>query len=188
VQLETIVTELVDEPEQEFIEEVLDKQIEAATEQAVSVVSAVPSSGALGTASPMVQAAMAIDQAVADRADVAEVAITGLQAIAPPSERIVEEVPEGFLGDPRAIVEDYQEAMDRITQEILINLQKSPVLVLWCFDESESMKDDQEEIRGRIYRVYEELGLVSATNSDALTTAVTSYGSGFNVHTPDPGD
>jgi hypothetical protein len=184
--LETIVSEILEQPDQEFIEEVLDQQIEAAAEQSISVVSSAPTTGALGMAPSTVQATMQIDQTVAERASVAEVAITGLQAIAPPSERIVEEVPEGFLGDPRAIVEDYQEAMDRITQEILINLQKSPVLVVWCFDQSESMKDDQREIRDRIYRVYAELGLVNASNSDALTTAVTSYGEGFAVHTQRP--
>jgi hypothetical protein len=76
--------------------------------------------------------------------------------------------------------------MDRITQEILINLQQGPVLVIWCFDQSESMKDDQREIRDRIYRVYEELGLVNASYNNVLTTAVTSYGERFAVHTKAP--
>ncbi len=183
--LQTIVAELFEDQPEEFVEVELDKQIEAAVEQAISVVSAVPTVGALGVAATT-EATLQIDQAVAERAEVAEVAISGIDSLAPPSERIIEEVPEGFLGDPRAIVDDYQEAMDRITQEILINLQKSPVLVIWCFDQSESMKDDQREIRDRIYRVYEELGLVNATNNDALVTAVTSYGEGFLVHTQRP--
>ncbi len=183
--LKTIVAELFEDRPEEFVEVELDKQIEAATEQAVAVVSAVPTTGALGTAAPT-EATLQVDQTVAERAEVAEVAISGIDSLAPPSEKIIEEVPEGFLGDPRAIVDDYQQAMDRMTQEILINLQKSPVLVIWCFDQSESMKDDQREIRDRIYRVYEELGLVNAANNDALTTAVTSYGEGFLVHTQRP--
>lgn len=183
--LQTLVASVFDEPEQDFVEVELDQQIEAAVEQAVSVVSVAPTAGALGTA-PSVQAAMQIDQAVAERAEVTDVAITGIDVIAPPSQKIIEEVPEGFLGDPRAVVDNVQQAMDRITQEILINLQKSPVLLVWCFDQSESMKDEQREIRDRIYRVYEELGLTNASNSDALMTAVTSYGEGFLTHTQRP--
>ncbi|MBW3598300.1 MAG: VWA domain-containing protein [Planctomycetes bacterium] len=183
--LQTIVAEMFEEPDEEFVEVELDQQIEAVTEQAVSVVSAAPTMGALGTASAAA-ASMQVDQSVAERAEVSDVAITGLNVLAPPSERIIEEVPEGFLGDPRAIVDDYDEAMDRITQEILNNLQKSNVLLVWCFDQSNSMKDDQREIRDRIYRVYEELGLVNAANSDALTTAVVSYGQGYILHTKPP--
>jgi hypothetical protein len=180
--LKTIVANVMEEPPPEFVEQELDRQIEAATEQAMSVMTSV-ATGAMGAGPAVAAATVTVDQQVAERANVAEVSINGLEAIAPPSERIIEEVPEGFLGDPRAVVDDYQEAMDRITQEILINLQKSDVLLLWCFDQSESMKDDQREIRDRIYRVYEELGLVNATNNDALTTAVTSYGEGFILHT-----
>jgi hypothetical protein len=183
--LKTIVATMFEEPDHEFVEVELDQQIEAAVEQSVSVVSAVPTTGALGNA-PAAAASMQVDQSVADRAEVSDVAITGLNVIAPPSERIIEEVPEGFLGDPRAVVDDYKEAMDRITQEILNNLQKSDVLLVWCFDQSESMKDDQREIRDRIYGVYEELGLVNATNSDALTTAVISYGEGYVRHMKTP--
>jgi hypothetical protein len=183
--LKTIVANIVEEPPPEFVEQELDRQIEAATEQAMSVMTSV-ATGAMGAGPAVAAANISVDQQVTERASVNEVSINGLEAIAPPSERIIEEVPEGFLGDPRAIVDNYQEAMDRITQEILINLQKSDVLLIWCFDQSESMKDDQREIRDRIYRVYEELGLLNATNNDALTTAVTSYGEGFLVHTRAP--
>ncbi len=87
-------------------------------------------------------------------------------------------------GEPHAIVNSYDEAMDRITQEILTMLHKSKVLVVWVFDQSESMKDDQQEIAARISKVYEELGLRGVTDSDVLLTAVTSYGAGFVNHTP----
>ena len=86
-------------------------------------------------------------------------------------------------GDPHAIVDGYEHAMDRITHEILMMLQKSKVMVVWVFDQSVSMKDDQEEIRVRISKVYKELGLHGATAGDALLTGVVSYGSGFKVHT-----
>jgi hypothetical protein len=76
--------------------------------------------------------------------------------------------------------------MDRITQEILHMLSKGKVLVIWCFDQSESMKDDQQEIRDRIERVYSELGLSDAARGDALFSAVTSYGGEFKIHTAKP--
>jgi len=92
--------------------------------------------------------------------------------------------PEETKGDPHAIVDGYDEAMDRITQEILGMLRKGKVLVVWVFDQSESMKDDQQEIAARIEKVYQELGLHGVNESDVLLTAVTSYGSGFKIHTP----
>jgi len=95
-------------------------------------------------------------------------------------------LPDGMLGQRRAVVDGYGTALDRITREILWMLDRSEVLVAWVFDESESMKDDQAEIRDRVHRVYEELGLVGATQGDALMTAVVSYGGGYNVHTPKP--
>jgi hypothetical protein len=89
-------------------------------------------------------------------------------------------------GEPAAVVNDYAEAMDRITQEILMYLLKSDVLVLWMFDQSESMKDDQREIRDRVERVYQELGLTETAQGDALLTSVASFGENFMLHTTRP--
>jgi hypothetical protein len=105
---------------------------------------------------------------------------------APAPTRLIEATPDGALGDARAIVADYDDAFDRITRELLWMLSNSNLLVTWCFDQSESMKDDQQEIRSRIRRVYSELGLVGQTNNEALTTAVTSYGHRFLKHTKRP--
>jgi hypothetical protein len=67
-------------------------------------------------------------------------------------------------------------------------LDKGPVLVVWAFDQSESMKDDQQEIRTRIEHVYQQLGLAGKANENALETAVISYGDAnrFQVHTRQP--
>ena len=89
-------------------------------------------------------------------------------------------------GEPSAIVENYAEAMDRITQEILMMLERNKVLVIWLFDESESMKDDQKEIRDRIEKVYQELGLASSAQGDKLLTSVCSYGSTWKMLTKAP--
>lgn len=89
-------------------------------------------------------------------------------------------------GEPAAAVEGYGGAMDRITQEILLMLDNSKVLVVWLFDQSLSLKDDQEEIKGRLDRVYQELGFRTVTDGDALLTVVASFGANSMVHTRRP--
>ena len=103
-------------------------------------------------------------------------------------------------GEVGALVEGYGAALDRLTQELLRLMRTERVLAVWMFDESGSMKDDQEELKGRLHRVYEELKLVkedaaklngrkttrSKKGDDVLLTAVTSFGAAFHVHTPKP--
>lgn len=102
-------------------------------------------------------------------------------------------------GEVGALVEGYGAALDRLTQELLRLMRTDKLLAVWMFDESESMKDDQEELKGRLHRVYEELKLVKedarklnkgkslrSKDDDVLLTAVTSFGAGFHVHTPKP--
>ncbi len=117
-----------------------------------------------------------------------KIALDRQTSLAPGQNELLTELPHGAAGEARAVVDNYQQAMDRITQEILQMMEKKKVLVVWCFDQSESMKDDQEEIRARIDRVYAELDLTHATDGDALTTAVTSFGNEFAIHTPAPTD
>jgi len=115
-----------------------------------------------------------------------KVSIGSLAELAPPSRQLLTELPDDAPGHARRVVDGYGDAMDRITREIMWMLSKQKVLVIWCFDQSESMKDDQEEIRARIERVYAELGLLESAQGDALATAVTSYGEHFLVHTKVP--
>ncbi|MGE0609688.1 MAG: hypothetical protein AB7O62_21540 [Pirellulales bacterium] len=95
-------------------------------------------------------------------------------------------VADGAPGDPSQVVGGYEEAMDRITHEILMSLLKGDVLVMWLFDQSESMKDDQVEIRERFDRVYQELGITPQAKGDHLLTAIGSYGKDFMLHTQKP--
>jgi len=95
-------------------------------------------------------------------------------------------VGEGSTASAQAVVDDYGQALDRITQELLRLAAKQKVLLVWCFDQSGSMKDDQQEIRARLERVYVELGTTGVTESDNLMTAVTSFGAKFVVHTERP--
>ena len=49
-------------------------------------------------------------------------------------------------------------AIDRITHEILLNLEQRKVLVVWLFDESGSLQQQRDLVRQRFDRVYTELG------------------------------
>jgi hypothetical protein len=95
-------------------------------------------------------------------------------------------------GDIGRVVEGYGAALGQMTQELVRLMREQKVLVVWLFDESESMKDDQKEIRERFYKVYEELGLVQKSDAklkasdEILLTTVASFGKEVHYHTPKP--
>lgn len=175
------------EEEEERLEtQILDENLTPSIDQAVAVTTSESvEGGAAGVVVGTVQPPKLDLVAKGEKVDT-DISVDSPFLDTPPSRVLIEEAPAGLLGDPREIVDDYQEAMDRITRELLMLLDKHRVLVIWCFDQSESMKDDQQEIRDRIYRVYSELGLSGRTEGGALTTAVTSYGQNFAVHTEKP--
>ncbi|MEO8495679.1 MAG: vWA domain-containing protein, partial [Planctomycetota bacterium] len=161
----------------------LQKEIEVVTEQQVAVFSAAPAVGISG-GGPVAAGSPTLDMTLVEKAETTEIHIDAPTIGMPDSKVLVEAIPDGEVkGEPRDIVDSYQTAMDRITQELVWMLDKSPVLVVWCFDQSESMKDDQQELRDRVANVYNQLGIVGTSNSDALLTGVTSYGNGFIDHT-----
>ncbi len=185
-----VVASIFEERDDELMEIELEEQIQAATEVSAALFSSAPAVGVEGgsVAGALGQVSMpSLDRSVveSDNAN-SEVKIDRPMMAMPSSNRLIASVPDGTLGDPRAIVDDYAEAMDRITQELMWMLDKGPVLVIWAFDQSESMKDDQQEIRDRIDRVYIELGLTTKASGERLSTGVTSYGANFLVHTQKP--
>lgn len=192
--VQEIVSRIVAEREQDDLKIELDERLDPQTEADQASLPYVPQVGVAGATGTIGGAASSglstvtapqFDATVAEQVYGTEVTIDAPLDDAPPGKAIIAAVPDGMLGDPRAIVDDYQEAMDQITQEILWFMDKGNVLVVWCFDQSESMKDDQVEIRNRIERVYTELGL-TAHHADRLMTGVVSYGGGFALHTPSP--
>ena len=125
-----------------------------------------------------------LDQSLLAKADTSAIQIAAPTIGIPDSVALIAAVPDGEVkGEARDIVDSYQQALDRLAQELIWMLDEGPVLVVWCFDQSESMKDDQQEIRDRIETVYEQLGLVGAPTTTRLLTAVTSYGENFIDHT-----
>lgn len=186
--IEEIISPQLEERDEELEHVELSQDIDPATEVTNELFSSAPLVGAEGSA-PAAAAAPAGNTATSkllQQFDTPEVNLDNPFVSMPTSDRLIADIPEGALGDPRSIVGDYQEAFDLITQEILLMLDRSDVLVVWCFDQSDSMKDDQQEIRQRVDRVYTELGLTTGTSSERLATAVTSYGTQFAIHTPKP--
>lgn len=174
---------VVERPE-ELVNQVLETEIDPSKD--LALVSTSPAAAAAGNAPITGVSQPTLDRTVAENSNVPSVNVGDPLKFGSTQSLLNADMPEGMLGEPQAIVDNYQEAMDRITYEILNMLSKGKVLVIWCFDQSESMKDDQQEIRDRINRVYDELGLSDAAAGDALMGAVTSYGGDFKIHTPKP--
>jgi hypothetical protein len=139
-------------------------------------------SGSVGISAPAMDASiLASAGGGSDELGIGDI-ISGL----PSSSRLITAVPDGQVGEARSVVGNYQEALDQLTQEVLWMLDKNDVLLLWAFDQSESMKDDQQEVRERLEHVYKQLGLVSQTSQDSLQTAVVSFGENYIQHTVRP--
>ena len=87
-------------------------------------------------------------------------------------------------------------AIDRITQEILNSLEERKTLVVWIFDQSMSLSKQRAAIRKRMDRIYEELGVIEASNHPGfakhddkpLLTSVVAFGERFSLRTPKPTD
>jgi hypothetical protein len=127
-----------------------------------------------------------MNTAVVNRPTAVHVDVGMVNVLTASGDSLAAAVPNGTLGEALNAVDGYDTAMDLLTREILNRLSKGKVLVVWVFDQSLSMKDDQQEIRARIEKVYSELGLSSAVKGDALWTGVVSYGKNFAVHTQRP--
>ncbi len=97
-------------------------------------------------------------------------------------------------GEAGAPVSGYEEALNRLTQEIIRMMREQRVHVVWLFDESESMKDDQREIRDIFYRVYEELGIAQKQDANLrrgekiLQTSIVGFGKSIHSITNQPTD
>jgi hypothetical protein len=87
-------------------------------------------------------------------------------------------------------------AIDRLTHEILASLEQRPTLVAWLFDESGSLRNERQAIIQRFRRIYEELGVIEASQNPAfarhrdkpLLTAVVGFGAEPRRLTPEPTD
>ncbi|MBC8873179.1 MAG: VWA domain-containing protein [Planctomycetes bacterium] len=185
--VEAVFESAIEDPPVEFE---LDPDVQVVTDPTTAMVSSAPMVG-VGVGVNSTAGPPTLDQevmkAVATDANASDINIDHPLANAPSFRELTESIPEGqFKGEARAVVDDYQQAMDRIAQELLLMMDAGPVLLIWVFDESGSMKDDQAEIRERINGVYLQLGLVGRDKSRWLETSIISYGKDFHVHTKLP--
>jgi len=87
-------------------------------------------------------------------------------------------------------------AIDRITHEILLSLEERKTHVAWFFDQSGSLLPQREAIHKRFDRIYEELGVIEASGSEAfakhsdkpLLSSVIAFGKNITRRTSKPTD
>ncbi|MFK7818007.1 MAG: VWA domain-containing protein [Planctomycetaceae bacterium] len=113
----------------------------------------------------------------------------------PTESSIIKELGEGQVtGETGAMVEGYGAAMHRLSAEILRMMHEKKTVVVWLFDESGSMKDDQKEIRDNFHKIYAELGIAQKQvdgkqksrrrrGPEALQTVICSYGASVTDRT-----
>lgn len=179
------IPEVLERPE-ELVTIELEENIDPATEltnsQQSSTIAGIPNAEGVGQFSdPTFDT-----NVIKDSAEETGVEMADLTVPASLQESLMTNIPLGSYGDPREIVDNLEQAIDRITQEIVFMLEEGDVLVVWLFDQSESMRNDQKEIRERINKVYSELGLADTADGDHLLTAITSYGANYFKHTKKP--
>jgi hypothetical protein len=84
-------------------------------------------------------------------------------------------------------------ALDRITQEILLSLERGPTMVVWFFDQSGSMQIQREAVRNRFDNIYQELGLSTAVDvkpgdPKPLLSSIVAFGKDITFRTERPTD
>lgn len=95
-------------------------------------------------------------------------------------------------GEVGARVEGYGAAMSRMTQELIRMMRRQPVICVWLFDASPSMKDDREEISKNFNKIYEELKIAEKDASSRnqrfspLETMVCAFGRDVKELMPKP--
>jgi hypothetical protein len=88
-----------------------------------------------------------------------------------------------IAGDPLFDVKDIGVALDQLAREILRHLKDHKLTVVWLFDESASMQDDQRTILQKFDRVSSELKLnvdPSKKSAGALNHAIVGFGQGID--------
>ena len=80
-------------------------------------------------------------------------------ALKPPTTMLNREIGRGMgglvAGNVTEIAEDIGQALDQLAREILRHVEQHKITVVWLFDESGSMKDDQQAIKDKFDRVTE---------------------------------
>lgn len=95
-------------------------------------------------------------------------------------------------GEIGARADGYGVAMHRLTQELIRMMRAQPVIAVWLFDGTLSLRDDRAEISDNFNKIYEELNLASAPSEGRrnqpapLETMICSFGQEVRKITPKP--
>lgn len=117
-------------------------------------------SGGAPTATPVIRSSTAQVSESTSLAGLVKVAPpTPSSALLPTPAALNRDLGGRIGGDVTRGTTGYDEALDQLANEILRHLEKARVTVLWMFDESNSMKDDQATIRDKFDRVTNQLDL-----------------------------
>lgn len=188
VAVETVFTD--EREQQEFTQEL---DISTEVSESLSVMAGATVSTASGGSGAPAVSQTKIEES--ESLNEPEIQVNVGQVTMPGANMLGEDLGESEVkGETAAVVEGYGAAMSRLTQEIIRLMRSDKVHVVWLFDESESMKDDQEQIREQFGKVYEELKIAQAQdedmrkrgNDETLLTTILSYGAGIHTHTAKP--
>ncbi|MEM6366398.1 MAG: vWA domain-containing protein, partial [Planctomycetota bacterium] len=87
--------------------------------------------------------------------------------------------------------------VDQITFEIMQAAEEKPVLVVWLFDQSGSLRRQRQDIRDRFDRIYRELGILqkpepedsnAGESSSRVLTSIIGFGEDVQLYTEEPID
>ncbi|MCA9088460.1 MAG: VWA domain-containing protein, partial [Planctomycetaceae bacterium] len=175
-----VETVIADERTQQEITQ--DLKLDTTVSETLSVQSGGMVTTAIGAAAaqPVAQTKIETSEALKDP----EVRVTTIGDISLPGVgELAVDLGEGEVsGEVGARVEGYGVAMHRITQELTRMMRGQPVVAVWLFDASNSLKDDRMEIRDNFHKIYEELNIAQkqATQKGqkyaALETMICSFG------------
>ena len=95
----------------------------------------------------------------------------------------------GLSGDVTMGTKDVGEALDQLAREILRHLTAHKLTVIWLFDESESMKDDQRAVKAKFSRISSELNLNLGDDkktANALNHVIVGFGDSLHQEISKP--
>ncbi len=187
VSVETVIDE--ERTQEEFTQ---DMTLDTTTSETLSTQAGGVVTTAIGSAAaaPIAQTKIETSEAIRDP----EVRVTTIGDITIPGVgELAMDLGEGEVsGEVGARVAGYGVAMHRITQELTRMMRKEPVIAVWLFDSSISLRDDRTEIKNNFHKIYEELDIAQkeATQSSqkyaALETMICSFGNGYTKLMPKP--
>lgn len=154
-----VETVIADERAQQEFEQDLSTDLQVSENLSVQeggmVTTNLGASASQPVATSKIQASEAIKDPEITVTTIADISIPGLGEIAV-------DLGEGEVsGEVGARVEGYGAAMHRLTHEMMRMMRDRPVLAVWLFDASNSLKDDREEIRDNFEKIYQELKLAT---------------------------